>query len=289
MMHDHLATDADARRFDGPQAPKHDSATQTIRNLMQLAIVGLLIGMLLFHNVKIPVTVAGLVVILLLWLVGRTSATPLLVAFQLVLYFRETARPDVLNDSGSVLFVVVVLGLLTFLSRDQSLYRLVSRRLPDLFWSLFGGRNDDEPTTSFESVHPPAASPDQPQSPARIRQAASLVICVLVAQFLLVRFGLRGGIERGSQPIPEVNGMVTASPILVVLIIAVVVGMSELAWKRLTMEQASMFIRSTQIKLMYSDLRMIVRRRMTDRRRRKQTATASPPEPPSNPLPVEPP
>ena len=97
-----------------------DTAAQTIRSIVQLVIIGLLIGVLL-QDVKLPVTLLGLCVILLMWLVVRTNATPLLVALQMVLFFHVPSRIGGENSFGSMVYVAVALGLMTFLSRVKEL------------------------------------------------------------------------------------------------------------------------------------------------------------------------
>ena len=116
-------------------ADDRDTTAHTIRSIVQLAIVGLLIGALL-QDVRLPVTLLGLCVILLLWLIVRTNATPLLVTLQMVLLFHHSDRTAGESEFRSIMFVAVVLGLLTFLSRDRSLQRLINRNCPDLVKNL---------------------------------------------------------------------------------------------------------------------------------------------------------
>ena len=51
--------------------------------------------------------------------------------------------------------------------------------------------------------------------------------------------------------------------------------MSALAWRRMTVEQASMYLRSTLVSLHYADIRMIVRQRIKFRRRRQKSPPQS--------------
>ena len=255
--------------------PSRYSAAQTIRSLFQLAVVGLLIGVLLFQNVNLPISVVGLFVVLLLWLIGRTSATPLLLAFQLVLFFREPHRPATGDGLASGVFVVIVLGLLMFLGRDQALKRLVSRRVSDLIRSLMAWRDG---TPSGMPSEPPLSptSPEHQPPPSVVRHVASLVACVLVAQLLLIAFPFPGGVERGPQSLDEAIQLLSPVPSLLVVVIATVILMSALAWRRLTAEQASMYLRSTLVDLHYPDIRMIVRQRIKFQKRRTRPKTPRP-------------
>ena len=258
---------------DGPS----ESAVQTLSRLLQLAVVGLLIGVLLFQEVKLPVSVQALFVILLLLLVGRTSAMPLLVAFQVVLYFRETkSSSSASNDLGSSLFVVIVLGLLMFLSRDQSLKRFTRRSVTDLAQSLLalwhGSLARDVPAPRERRSTPPRETPPQG---SLIRLAMMLVISVLTAQVLLMAFPIPSEVQRGQQSFEDVKQALASAPTLLAALIATVSLMSWLAWRRLTPEQASVYARSTMVMLLYPDIRLIVRHRLSFRRRQRQPPPVS--------------
>ncbi len=271
MMRDNLPPTADGGSPLAPQTDPLGSAAQTIRSLLQLAVVGLLIGVLLFQNVNLPVSVSGLFVVLLLWLIGRTSAMPLLVAFQLVLYFRETHQPAT-GGLGSFVFVVIVLGLLMFLGRDQTLRRLANRRVSDLVRSLFASRGDSPEALPVASPLP-ETSAELPPSSAFVRSVASMVACVLVAELLLIAFPIAGAADRGPQAIADTNRVLSPAPSLLVVVMATVIGLSALTWRKLSAQQASMYLRSMEVQLFYADLRMIVRSRLKFRRRRRRTST----------------
>lgn len=275
MMHDSLSNDGGGVRVVTPNVEELSSTSQTIRGLLQLVIVGLLIGVLLFHNVELPISVKGLFVVLLLWLIGRTSATPLLIAFQMTLFFREPQRISKADSFGSFVFAGVVLGLLVFLSRDRTLRRVTRCRVGDLIRSLFP-RPDDSTSAMSPEIVRPATSLDH-QTPVRfIRHFASLVVCVLVAQLLLTLFPISGGVQRDEQSLAVTKQVLEPMPIMLVATMIVVIAAAEIAWRRLTLEQASMYLRSTQVSLLHADIRMIVRSRL--KRRWKQSQTLSKPK-----------
>ena len=255
-----------------PTAEPRSTEVQTIRSLLQLAVVCLLIGVLLFQSVNLPATVVGLFVVLLLWLIGRTSATPLLVAFQLVLFFREPHRTSTADGLGSFVFVVIVLGLLMFLGRDKTLKRLASRRVSDLVRSLFGTGAGMSVVADAASVGSDAGSIRYEGMPPTsfVRYLTSLVISVLVAQLMLTVFAIPGDADRSQQSLADAKEtLASASPLLMALIVTVIL-LSSLTWRHLTVEQASMYARSTLVGLMYSDIRMIVRQRIKFRRRKRK-------------------
>ena len=256
-----------------------DTAAQTIRSIVQLVIIGLLIGTLL-QDVKLPVTLLGLCVILLMWLVVRTNATPLLVALQMVLFFHVPSQIGREGGFGSIVYVAVALGLLTFLSRDRSLQRLINRNFPDLIKSFF--RMPDEVPKPILPVadRPPVVLRNR-QSTSLVRQIAMLLVCVLLSQLLLTSFAITGGVADGNRSRPDAETLLgQVSPLLLSTLVAVIV-ISELAWRRLTVGQASMYLRSTQITLLHADIRMIVKGRLKFLRRQKKTP---PPETVDHPI-----
>ncbi|MFM9961808.1 MAG: hypothetical protein ACKV2Q_11355 [Planctomycetaceae bacterium] len=244
--------------------------TQTFRSLLQLVIAGVLIGSLLLREANLPFAVIGLCVTLLLWLIIKTNATPLLVTFQLILFFRDPNRPGMEDEFGSVVYVAVVLGLLMFLSRNQSLKGLIGRTLTELI-KTFSGTPAKAPTTVVVQPDRPPALPTSHQATSLFRQMVLLLVCVLVSQLLLTTFGIveqtpsLSHAEQLLKPVP---------PLLIITVVAVIVT-SELAWRRLTVGQSSMYLRTTQVLLLYADLRMIVKRRLSFLRRKKPTPTTS--------------
>jgi hypothetical protein len=249
-----------------------DTVTLTIRSILQLATVGVLIGMLLGRDAtNLPSTIIGLCVVLLLWLIAKTNATPLLVTFQLVLLFREPNRPGTDDGFGSALYVAVVLGLLMFFSRDQSLKGLISRTLTDLLKIIFG-TSRETPTTIIPAERSPAVPMTHPAT-SFVRRVVGVLVCVILSQLVLTSFGLDGGAEVNPS-VPYAERLLKPVPRLLILTVVTVILFSELAWRRLTPRQPSMYLRTTQVSLLYSDLCMIVKSRR-DRLRRQEPATTT--------------
>lgn len=250
-----------------------DTATQTFRSILQLAIAGLLIGALLLREANLPSAVIGLCVVLLLWLIVKTNATPLLVTFQLILFFREPNRPGMEDELGSVVYVAVVLGLLMFLSRNQSLKGLIGRTLTELI-KTFSGTPDKAPTTIVVQPDRPPALPTSHQATSLFRQTVLLLVCVLLSQLLLTIFGIFGSAEENPSVTHAEKLLKPVPPLLIITVVAVIVT-SELAWRRLTIAQSSMYLRSTQVLLLYADLRIVVKRRLCFLRRKKPVPTTA--------------
>lgn len=241
--------------------PRRFTPTQTFRGILQLAIAGVLIGALLFGEANLPFSVIGLCVILLLWLVIKTSAMPLLVTFQLILFFREPNRPGMEDEFGSMVHVAIVLGLLMFLSRNQSLKDLISCTLPELIKTLFGTKSK-VPTTTLGETSRPSTVPVSHQAITHFRQIVFLLVCVLMSQLLLTVFGNAENIADASPSVTQAERLLKPIPPLLIITLVAVIVTSELAWRRLTVAQSSMYLRTTQVLLLYADLSMILKRQL---------------------------
>ncbi len=263
----------DRLRRATPNANDIHTATQTFRGILQLAIAGLLIGALL-REPNLPSAVIGLCVVLLLWLIIKTNGTPLLVTFQLILFFREPNRPGMEDELGSVVYVAVVLGLLMFLSRAQSLKGLIGRTLTELI-KIFSGTPDKAPTTIVVQPDRPPALPTSHQATSHFRQIVLLLVCVLVSQLLLTIFGIIGGIADENPSVTHAEKLLKPVPPLLIITVIAVIVTSELAWRRLTVAQSSMYLRTTQVLSLYADLRMIVKRRLSRLRRKQPVSTTA--------------
>lgn len=285
MMPDIFSKEIRDVRQSARNTDELDTAAQTIRSIVQLVIIGLLIGTLL-QDVKLPTTLLGLCVILLLWLVVRTNATPLLVALQMVLFFHVSGRMGGESGFGSIVYVAVALGLLTFLSRDRSLQKLINRSFPDLIKSFFKKPEAVAKPILLAADQPPVVLRNR-QSTSLVRQIAMLLVCVLLSQLLLNAFAISGGVTDGHRSRPDAETLLgKVSPLLLITLVAIIVT-SELAWRRLTVGQASMYLRSTQVTLLHADIRMIVKGRLKFLRRQKKTPTIpSPPSETVDPIPA---
>lgn len=254
--------------------PDWHTATQTFRGILQLVIAGVLIGALLLREANLPTAVVGLCVVLLLWLIIKTNGTPLLVTFQLILFFREPNRPGMEDELGSVVYVAVVLGLLMFLSRNQSMKALIDRTLTELI-KTFSGTPVKAPTTIVVQPDRPPALPTSHPATSLFRQVVLLLVCVVVSQLLLTTFGIVGSIADENPSVTHAEKLLKPVPPLLITTVVVVIVTSELAWRRLTVGQCSMYLRSTQVLLLYADLRMVIKRRLSFLRHKKPAPTTA--------------
>lgn len=244
------------------------AASQTLNSLLRLLVVTILVGALLLPEVELHPSFKLVMIALLLVLIGRTTAAPLLVVFQTVLFFRPV-HPDRMADvPGSCLFVIIVMGLLMFLSRDRTLKWIVRQSVVDL-WKL--AVTDSRPAASISSF---PVSHEPPGS--FLRRMALLVICVVIAQLLLLKFPLRESeVDASGETVSQVTSTLATISFPLIVLVAFVVLMSELAWRRMTTQQASLYLRSTLMSLVYSDLRLVVRRQLTLQRHKKWTSESA--------------
>lgn len=239
-----------------------DAASEIVNSLLRLGVVTVLVGALLIPEVELHASFKVLMIALLLILIGRTTAAPLLVAFQTVLYFRPPHHDRWADLPGSCLFVITVMGLLMFLSRDRTLRWIVRQSVVDLWKTVFKNPGSAMSTTRFPASSEPPGS--------FVRMIVCQAICVAIAQFVLLLFPLReSGLDASGEVTSHIRTTVATLAFPLTVFVAVVVVLSELGWRRLTAPQASLYLRSTFMSLMYSDLRMVVLRRLRLRHRKK--------------------
>lgn len=227
-----------------------NALSATLNSLLRLVVVIVLIGALLIPEVELNASFKLVIIACLLVLIGLTSAAPLLVVFQALLFFRHPHQTRWADVPASCLFVVIVTGLVMFLSRDRTLKWIVRQSVTDLWKTVFTNRRSTISTTTFPM------SQDSPGSLVRLLMLQ--VVCVVIAQCLLLMFPLR---EADGQAVTYVTKLLATIRFPFIILVVVVVVMSELAWRRITVQQASVYLRSTLMTLLYHDLRMVVLRR----------------------------
>lgn len=241
-----------------------DALSATLHSLLRLVVVIVLVGALLIPEVELNASFKLVIIALLLILIGFTSAAPLLVVFQTLLFFRHSEPAGWADVPPSCLFVTIVMGLVMFLSRDRTLKWIVRQSVTDLWKTVFTRRRSAISTTTFP------ISQDSPGSLVRLIMLQ--VVCVAIAQCLLLMFPLR---EADGQAVTYVTKLLATIWLPLIILIVAVVVMSELAWRRITVQQASVYLRSTLMTLLHSDLRMVVRRRRKSRQPKPTEATGS--------------
>lgn len=229
----------------------------TWNSLLRLVVVIVLVGALLIPEVELNASFKLVIIAVLLVLIGLTSAAPLLVVFQALLFFRPAHQARWTDVPESCLFVVIVMGLVMFLSRDRTLKWIVRQPVTELWNTVFTHRRSTISTTTFPM------SQDSPGS--LVRLILLQVVCVVIAQCLLLMFPLRAADGQG---VTDVTTVLATIRFPFIILVAVVFGMSQLAWQRITPQQASVYLRSTRMTLLYHDLRMVVRRRRKLRHRK---------------------
>lgn len=233
-----------------------NAVSATWNSLLRLVVVIVLVSALLIPEVELNASFKLVIIALLLVLIGLTSAAPLLVVFQALLFFRPSHQTRWDDVPASCLFVVIVMGLVMFLSRDRTLKWIVRQPVTDLWKTVFNYRRSMISTTTFPM------SQDSPG--ALVRLILLQVVCVVIAQGLLLMFPLR---PADGQAITDMTTILATIRFPLIILVVVVVLISELGWRRITPQQASVYLRSTGMTLLYPDLRMVVRRRRNVRHR----------------------
>jgi hypothetical protein len=221
---------------------------------------------MLFSGTELSLAMQVLFVLLLCLVIGRTSAAPLLVAAQVVLYFQEPKSLHSLSSFGSMTFVFILLGLLMFFSRDQTLKRITQLSVIDIGRSLITGWNVDPQQPDL--IVPPLKG-------SAVRGGILLAISVVVSSLILPELTPPGEVMRGQPSYETMKQRLAAAPALMTGLIAGMVAMSWLSWCKLTRNQASMYGRSTLLTQLYPDINLIVRHRLRWRRRNRNKPPAN--------------
>lgn len=246
----------------GPGSQNATNPLSAILNsLLRLVVVIILVGALLIPEVELNASFKLVIIALLLVLIGLTTAAPLLVVFQALLFFRQPHQARGADVPGSCLFVVIVMGLVMFLSRDRTLKWIVRQSVADLWKTAFTNRRSAISTTTFPM--------SQDSLGSFVRLIMLQVVCVVIAQCLLLICPLReGDFNASDQAVSYMTMLLATIRFPLIALVVVVVVISELAWRGITAQQASVYLRSTMMTLLYQDLQMVVLQRHKIRHRK---------------------
>jgi hypothetical protein len=185
------------------------------------------------------------------------------------LVLREGRDMAILNGSGGVLFVLVVMGVLMFVARQRELLQQIARS------SLLQVARE-----FLNSGEAPVESPKEFSVPAMrifssaLRGITLLFGCVVVARVALGMLPTNREVTAGLRDYIDVDPSLTAGAMLIVSLFAIWIAVSEISWRQMTAGQARMYLRSAFLKSHYADLRMIVRKRLKVRQQRLTAAKA---------------
>jgi len=238
-----------------------------IRSIVTLGIAGGFL-VLLFRNPWIPSAIRLLFAIALLLGLVRSSAAILLVLVQIDLALIENDLPFqislVLNVATTLMTVLLLMAACRLRSAQELTGSLSYRRA---FGSLWGGSRSLAERRAAEPVGAEGISVMTWLWSMLLMSVSGLMLVVFPEQSLSV-------MEYGLTPV----GMrcLQIGIVLVIWYAVLTIPLSELWWRRLSPDQAGMYLRSLFLGWSHRDFRMVVRRQVRRSRRiRRQKRSVS--------------
>lgn len=237
--------------------------------VLQISVFVVVAALLMLLAPEAPWSIRLLIIALVMLTLKRWGGVLVLMLVQGDLVLREGRDIAILNGSGGVLFVLVVMAVLMFVARQRELLQQIARS------SLLQVARD-----FLNTSEAPAESPKEYSVPAgrifssALRGITLLFGCVVIARVALGMLPTNREVTAGLRDFLDVDPSLTAGALLIVSLFAVWIAVSEISWRQMTAAQARMYLRSAFLKLHYADLRMIVRKRLKVRQQRLTAAKA---------------
>ena len=237
--------------------------------VLQISVFVVVAALLMLLAPEAPWSIRLLIIALVMLTLKRWGGVLVLMLVQGDLVLREGRDMAILNGSGGVLFVLVVMAVLMFVARQRELLQQIARS------SLLQVARD-----FLNTSEAPAESPKEYSVPAgrifssALRGITLLFGCVVIARVALGMLPTNREVTAGLRDFLDVDPSLTAGALLIVCLFAVWIAVSEVSWRQMTAAQARMYLRSAFLKLHYADLRMIVRKRLKVRQQRLTAAKA---------------
>jgi hypothetical protein len=237
--------------------------------VLQISVFVVVAALLMLLAPEAPWSIRLLIIALVMLTLKRWGGVLVLMLVQGDLVLREGRDMAILNGSGGVLFVLVVMAVLMFVARQRELLQQIARS------SLLQVARE-----FLNSGEASAESPKEVSIPAAriflsaLRGITLLFGCVVIARVVLGMLPTNREVTAGLRDFLDVDPSLMAGALLIVCLFAVWIAVSEVSWRQMTAGQARMYLRSVFLKLHYADLRMIVRRRLKVRQQRLAAAKA---------------
>ena len=237
--------------------------------VMQISVFVVVAALLMLLAPEAPWSIRLLIIALVMLTLKRWGGVLVLMLVQGDLVLREGRDMAILNGSGGVLFVLVVMAVLMFVARQRELLQQIARS------SLLQVARE-----FLNSGEAPAESSQEFSVPAgrifssALRGITLLFGCVVMARVTLGMLPTNREVTAGLRDFLDVDPSLRAGALLIVCLFAVWIAVSEVSWRQMTAAQARMYLRSAFLKSHYADLRMIVRKRLKVRQQRLAAAKA---------------
>lgn len=231
--------------------------------ILQISVFVVVAALLMLLAPEAPWSIRLLIIALVMLTLKRWGGVLVLMLVQGDLVLREGRDMAILNGSGGVLFVLVVMAVLMFVARQRELLQQIARNsLVQIAREFLN--TGETPAESPKAVGIPAARIFS----SALRGITLLFGCVVVARVMLGKLPTNRAVTSGLRDYIDIDPGLTAGALLIVCLFAVWIAVSEVSWRQMTAAQARMYLRSAFLKSHYADLRMIVRRRLKVRHQR---------------------
>ena len=272
MSRPFFETTSDLRdRKDSPADRVYERPGESLQLglVLQISVFVVVAALLMLLAPEAPWSIRLLLIALVMLTLKRWGGVLVLMLVQGDLVLREGREMAVLNGSGGVLFVLVVMAVLMFVARQRELLQQIARS--SLLQVAREFLNSSEvPAESLKEFSIPAGRIFS----SALRGITLLFGCIVIARVLLGMLPTNREVTAGLRDFIDVDPSLTAGAMLIVCLFAVWIAVSEVSWRQMTAAQARMYLRSAFLKLHYADLRMIVRRRLKVRQQRLAAAKA---------------
>lgn len=231
--------------------------------ILQISVFVVVAALLMLLAPEAPWSIRLLIIALVMLTLKRWGGVLVLMLVQGDLVLREGRDMAILNGSGGVLFVLVVMAVLMFVARQRELLQQIARN------SLVQIAREFLNTGEASAEAPKAVGiPAARIFSSALRGITLLFGCVVVARVMLGKLPTNRAVTSGLRDYIDIDPGLTAGALLIVCLFAVWIAVSEVSWRQMTAAQARMYLRSAFLKSHYADLRMIVRRRLKVRHQR---------------------
>lgn len=252
---------AEARVYERPGESLH------LGLVLQVSVFVVVAALLMLLAPEAPWSIRLLIIALVMLTLKRWGGVLVLILVQGDLVLREGREMAILNGSGGVVFVLVVMTVLMFVARQRELLQQIARSSLIQVAREFLAHGEVPAETSKEFVVPVARI-----FSSALRGITLLFGCIVISRVLLGMLPTNREVTSGLRDFLDVDPGLTTGALLIVCLFAVWIAVSEVSWRQMTAAQARMYLRSAFLKLHYADLRMIVRRRLKARQQRLAAA-----------------
>ncbi len=251
--------------MSGGEVLERSSEDRPFRLILQLSVFAVVAALLMLLTPELPLSAKLFIIALVLLTLKHWGGVLVLLPVQADLFFREGSRFAGLRGPSGIVFVFIVVTVLMFVARQrQVLSQIVGGSVFNLLKDL-----SSRSTARHETADERSGSPLLLRmATSAIRGVALLLCCTIAARVLLACLPDSRELQGNLRDLTEIDPTMSAAATLVISLVATWLVVSEIAWRHLTPAQSRVLLRSVFLKIHYRDLRMIVLRRLKQRRRR---------------------